>query len=59
VNAAGGNTFGSPSIIPSFSVRNVPRTYESYPAALASSQGLTVLHFSAQFKRFLWDRVCS
>jgi len=28
-------------------------------ASASSSQGLTLVHFSAQRKRFLWDRVCS
>ena len=28
------------------------------PTSSASAQGLTLVHFSAQRKRYVWDRVC-
>jgi hypothetical protein len=38
-----------------------PSTVESRrvnPTQSAAAQGLTLVHFSAQRKRFLWDRGC-
>jgi len=46
--------------VPSDAVAEVPAAAAARRSlALARKQGLTLLHFSAQRKRILWDRGCA